>query len=901
MGAKPQAASRARSAAADATVCLFTGEVRRVMSGFVLALTGMAPRTPPYQWHPASHTHGQSTMSVGFRGVVGDRMSGMVFSLLFRIFVVLVAVAAPVEASLQPVDERKIQPDELTNGAVELAIGALVEGLYSLRGEGGHWDRLYAGSDMENLNRHVNGQSVLAVFALLSAGESYQNPRLLPAVDYIRTRPPDYTDYTYIRSLRCHVWALLPKRFDRALEEDCRWLIRAYDFDAGSWNYTAMKMGAVYDNSLTQYGALGLWESAKRGVDVPLRLWERIEDHFLRTQLLDGGWAYRPQFSQARGSMTAAGLACLYITQDYLARGDGGSAKSKADREKAEEAIERGLRWFDTNFSVAHHPGVGAAEGQVFYYYYLYGIERVGLAGGIKYFGEHDWFREGAAAVLSRLCEPVRDEGGRLIGFQLKEQFPSTGFNEVPVVQLSFALMFLSHGRVPIVVSKVRDDRLSWNTRSRDAANLAWWVGQETEQRLSWQVLDVDQSIEDWFEGALVYLATDQSLPYVKEFDQARNPAFLKGSTDTDEVGGTTTYERIKRYLDLGGLLFTNADSHNDHMTESVEQMARRMYPGAMWRRLPKDHWVYRLSAEMDRPPVLYGLSNGVRELIIHCPRADVGKALQSHDAVNQSDAFTVAANVVYYASERGMFRPRLSKKVIAGERPVSLDELREIAGSGGSVQERLILRGVYGGRWNPEVAADEVWAMRFAAECGKVLRFVDVPLGELGSYAGADSAFLWVRGVEAHVFSESERAGLLAYVDRGGVVLFETVGGVGDFARSAEQAMASLYPGCRFRRMDRHSVVTGDGIDGGTDCSQMSYRLFSYEHLGGRQVRPRLRGLSGDERVRVFSSREDLTHGLLDQPCWGISGYASDDAFELVGNLLGYGVGGVIGCLVVC
>ena len=54
-------------------------------------------------------------------------------------------------------------------------------------------------------------------------------------------------------------------------------------------------------------------------------------------------------------------------------------------------AIARGLQWMDRHFSASENP-VRLRD----YYYYMYGVERVGLASGMKHFGGHDWYAEGA-------------------------------------------------------------------------------------------------------------------------------------------------------------------------------------------------------------------------------------------------------------------------------------------------------------------------------------------------------------------------------------------------------------------------------------------------------------------------------------------------------------------------
>ena len=60
---------------------------------------------------------------------------------------------------------------------------------------------------------------------------------------------------------------------------------------------------------------------------------------------------------------------------------------------------------------------------------------------------------------------------------------------------------------------------------------------------------------------------------------------------------------------------------------------------------------------------------------------------------------------------------------------------------------------------------------------------------------------------------------------------------------------------------------------------------------FGARETAPRLRGIFLDGQPRVLFSREDLTYGLLEQPCWGVVGYASSSARDLMANIVRHAV----------
>ena len=96
----------------------------------------------------------------------------------------------------------------------------------------------------------------------------------------------------------------------------------------GLFRYLGDDVGA--DHSASQFAVLGLWAADQLGAEVPLAFWRETETAWLADQRKDGadkgGWAYagpllRP--TDVTPSMTAAGVATLFITADAPAGGGG--------------------------------------------------------------------------------------------------------------------------------------------------------------------------------------------------------------------------------------------------------------------------------------------------------------------------------------------------------------------------------------------------------------------------------------------------------------------------------------------------------------------------------------------------------------------------------------------------
>ncbi len=88
--------------------------------------------------------------------------------------------------------------------------------------------------------------------------------------------------------------------------------------------------------------------------------------------------------------MTAAGVATLFITQDYVHQADG----IKCVGNLRNDHIDKGLKWM-AGHTAEWTPSQGYA-GFPLPGYTLYGVERIGVASGLKYFGTVDWYQYGA-------------------------------------------------------------------------------------------------------------------------------------------------------------------------------------------------------------------------------------------------------------------------------------------------------------------------------------------------------------------------------------------------------------------------------------------------------------------------------------------------------------------------
>src|SRR4051812_6093668 len=164
-------------------------------------------------------------------------------------------------------------------------------------------------------SKQTTGQTALVVYALLASGESPNDARLAPAIEYLKKTD---TTGTYALGMRCQVWLLLPHKPDvrAAMTHDAKVLfssIKQKGVAKGFYFYTPGPRDDEYDHSASQYGVLGAWAAAQSGIEIPNSYWELVETGWVKHQDSSGGWAYTtsPTLPQTPG-LTAAGVATLF-------------------------------------------------------------------------------------------------------------------------------------------------------------------------------------------------------------------------------------------------------------------------------------------------------------------------------------------------------------------------------------------------------------------------------------------------------------------------------------------------------------------------------------------------------------------------------------------------------------
>ncbi len=246
------------------------------------------------------------------------------------------------------------------------------------------------------------GTTSLVTLALLTGGEKADSPSIRKALSHLRRFGPQDLRSTYAIALQTMVFATAePERDQLRIAANVSWLesaqIKPPRRPPGCWTYNESPQGG--DNSNTQYALLGLNAASEVGVPVKPEVWALARLYWENTQRRDGGWGYHAGDQFSTSSMTCAGVSSLVITGSKRFQGAEylqGALIHNCGQGATSPSLQNAIDWLGANFSV----GQNFPMGQQWKHYFLYGLERAGRLAGIRFFGQHDWYRLGAEELV---------------------------------------------------------------------------------------------------------------------------------------------------------------------------------------------------------------------------------------------------------------------------------------------------------------------------------------------------------------------------------------------------------------------------------------------------------------------------------------------------------------------
>jgi hypothetical protein len=703
-----------------------------------------------------------------------------------------------------------------------------------------------ADGSWEEMNMQARtGTTSLVTLALLTAGERPDAPHIRRALEHLRRFGPEDLKSTYAIALQTMVFATAePERDQLRIAANVSWLegaqLKPGSRTAGCWTYTDMPAGG--DNSNTQYALLGLNAAAEAGVPVKPEVWALARLYWERAQRRDGGWGYHAGDPMSTASMTCAGISSLIITgskrfqgQEYLQ----GGLIHNCGQVGVNRNLQGGVDWLAANFNVSQNFPMG----QQWKLYYLYGLERAGRLAGIRFFGQHDWYRLGA--------EELVHQQDRLSGFW-------RGVTESPVVSTSFALLFLAKGRAPVLFNKLRHGpRTDWNNDPDDIRNLTAIVSHDWKSLLTWQVVDpAVATVPDLLQAPI---------------------AFLNGH-QVPELSAIAK-RNLREFVEQGGFLLADACCGNNDFDAGFRALIKELFPEEEYklRPLSDDHpvWRARHLLSPDAYP-LWGIEHGCRTVVIYSPK-DLSCYWNQAERAAANTAVILATkvgqNIVDYATGK--------------ELPADKLTVREVHDFKADPAKRGALRIAklqHAGQWNvaPLAVPNLMDSLR------KPPLSFDVVINHKELFA-RDPALIYyplvyLHGRAAFSFPREDLDALRRHLEPGGGTLFgDAACGSPAFDAAFRRFVAELLPNNPLVPIPKDDELYSTKV--GFDLSDSQYTKAA----GGGKDFPLLEGVKINGHWAIIYSKYDIGCALERHSGLDCKGYTYESALKIAANIVIY------------
>jgi hypothetical protein len=736
--------------------------------------------------------------------------------------------------------QQRTPPKEELVDQVKNAIDRGVNFLRRNQTNRGDWEK----GGVIGLGVIAGGQTCLAMIALLNAGVKPEDPVIQAGLRYVRQIPQSGT---YVVALQTMVLAEArdPRDRDR-IQSNVDWLLQSLQRPAfRGWSYgPGLDGGGDFSN--TQYALLGLHAGKLAGARIPDTAWRAILDLYKLAQLENGGWGYTVGDRNVRLTMTLAGLGSLHIAGSELKNGrqqlnqETGVAQRCGEYEE-DPHIQRALRWLSQSgqfgFEVANHV-----------YYNIYGVERAGRLSGYRFLAGRDWYREGCQFLVRKQSSDGSWSGGSMDGGTIGAT--------------SFALLFLSKGRTPVLMSKLAWGENEWNNKHHDTKNIVDYCSRELFQNtpLGWQVFDcrradpnrVRQETAELLQSPIVYLNGHESprlTPVQKEI--------------------------LKRYVQEGGFVFAEACCGSQDFTQGFRDLIRELFDKEMVPVDP-DHPVYRAHAPIKANDALQfpleRLDLGCKTVVLLSTRPLAGWWEENLFKEGKGVlAFRLAGNIVAYATNMELPKPKLTRVPITDE-SVEIRVTRNFLEVG---QLR------HSGDWEPAPSA-----MRHLMAHLRSTFKMDVALKKTNVRPGHPEifqhGFLYMHGRGRFQFDALAIKNLRAHLTTGGLLLADACCGSEEFDAAFREMMQQVFPESRLERIPSEDVLYSAELNGSAIRRVRCRRKSDGPGSTLNEGPPELEGIRWGDRWVVIYSRYDLGCALEKRTSSECLGHDHESALRL-------------------
>jgi hypothetical protein len=727
---------------------------------------------------------------------------------------------------------------ETSDRDIDRAIAAAKRYLWATQQGNGTWQQTH----YERRHQLPGGFPTAAVnFALTEAGEDVQNnPKMKKAIDALVAMKLTNTRVVAMRAMALgRVVAAMKQKnnpYKRQLVDDLKYLLlgnRKTRF-RGAWGDAGP--AKVGDNMSSQFAMMAMWETTQAGLELKLGIFRMAERTWLQRQQDSGGWRLAGLESveePADVRMTAAGLTCLYICWDALSTGSG--------KYRHLEELNKGWAFLDKNFKPDFYKNS----------YSMYCIQQLGMLSGRKFIGGHDWY----AIAAEKLAEPRpagSAYGGTLWG---------------PTVRAAFELIVLARGRIPLTFNKLNyGEGTSWNYHPRDIARFSEYMKRTLERPMRWQIVDIKDNVQTLLDAPILLIQGEEELPLSDE-----------------------QWALLREYTLRGGTLLFVPVNHDRKFTESVKQRLASLYEpqrkeaGSHYQltEMPEDNPIYSIHQQFGpraRTYKLWSVSDGTRDLALLSER-DICKAWQRKADVTMRYDYRLGVNLFFYVTGQNTLSSRL--------RPV-FTKLGEVKPRHTAKVGWL----KHNGNWNTQPYALDYLSDKLTVENRVKL---DITKGVPITPDAIDAkgyTLLWMTGSDEMTLSPDEIKTLKDYVNQGGTLVVNPVGGSREFNLAARKQLMKIFLDDEIEGEDVRvdsGLMTGKlGDFRGPILNDLAMTREMRTKSGGVTPKPMVLYKKGGRALAILAPWG--VHDTLDgHTAYGAMSYMPDSARDIGANIVLY------------
>ena len=466
-----------------------------------------------------------------------------------------------------------------------------------------------------------------------------------------------------------------------------------------------------------------------------------------------------------------------------------------------------------------------------------------GRLAGIRFFGQNDWYRQGAEEIVHN-------------------QVPLSGFwtgihtEKDPLVSTSFAILFLSKGRAPVLVNKLRHlPARDWDNDPDDIRNLVSIVSRDWKTLMTWQVVDPNSAtLQDMLQAPIVFI-TGHSAPIFSDIAK----------------------KNLRDFVDQGGFILADACCSMKEFDQGFKQLMKEIFPEEEFalKPLSEEHPVWR-AKNLLSPDIhpLWGIEHGCRTVVIYSPVDLSCYWNQSeHSPSNPAvvKAIKVGQNIIDYATGRELPADKLTERKI--------QDFKADSPKRGALR---IAKLRHAGDWNiaPKAIPNLMETLRNPPLNYDVVRSQKelFPQDQNLVYY----PLIYIHGRAALSFSKEDLDALRRHIDPGGGTLFaDAACGSSSFDASFRRFAADLFPNKPLVPIPKDDELYKVGFD----LSNSEYTKAA----GGGKDFPQLEGIQIDGHWVLIYSKNDIGCALERNQALDCKGYTHESALRIAANIVIY------------